>query len=146
MNKILLIFLILVLTLIIVFSRNNLGIDMYYAYQAQKTNSTAFCEKMTDPHLKNGCFEDLAIKLKDYTICSKVQQTMTDIRIIPDCFIGVANATKDNAICDELKRQLFENANKAFTQEVCSHHDSLESCMKAFSSPDLRTCYSLTSG
>ena len=89
-----------------------------------------------------------AASIEDIEVAKTVYKESPEFTILESHNISeeITEISPDIAVCEELKKQLFEKADKAITQEVCSHHDSLKSCMSAFSSPDLRACYSLTSG
>ncbi len=77
-------------------------------------NSPPICERMESMSQKEKCYEKLAIKLGDPSLCEKakaIREEETDMEYPSDpCLLQVALAKKDISVCEKIEDQYYKNA------------------------------------
>lgn len=110
--------------------------EFYFAYQ-QADNSKS-CESITDPFLKDGCFEIDARKTKDPKRCDNLS-TADGGHSKALCYLdaGEGNYTMD--LCAQIEKTYFTTASECFLR-LAIQNNNAEICKRVYSVPELEKC------
>lgn len=74
---------------------------------AESTNNPDICENNEDIDSKNFCFINVAVALKDISICEKVKSD--GVWLISNCYTDVAVNTKNLEICEKIMYEPYRS-------------------------------------
>lgn len=74
------------------------------AGQGIQNQDISSCDK-ADGIMKDTCYNDIAKKSNDYTICDKI----TSGAIAGSCYINAMEKTKDKSYCEKIKTKMFKD-------------------------------------